>query len=199
MIKRLSACALVLAVLLLPSIASAHVVVKPATVNVGEFTTYTVSVPNERNFAVTEIKIEIPSGLQHVTPTVKNGWTVTPQKPDEDAPVTAITWTGGLIPAGLRDDFTFSAQAPEKESTIVWKAYQTYEDGKVVSWNQAADSKSEDKDSGPYSTTQVVADLQMGETVANAGQKSINNTLPIALSLLAIVISLGGLLFVKKR
>ena len=83
--------------------------------------------------------------------------------------ITEITWTGGSIPAGQRDDFFFSAQVPAKESSIQWKAYQTYENGDVVSWDQnPADLKNMTDDEkeeaektgkGPYSETAIINDL----------------------------------------
>lgn len=201
MFKKLSAGLLAAAVLLIPGVAAAHVTIQPATVSTGEFKTFTVSVPNEKDQAVTEVKLELPKGLGNVKPTVKNGWTITPQKAGEgkDANITSITWSGGTIPSGLRDDFTFSAQAPESESEIIWKAYQTYADGTVASWDQSPTTESEKENSGPYSTTKVVDGLETENSAATSSQSNANTTLPIALSLLAIAISVGGLLFSRKR
>lgn len=141
--------------------ASAHVVVKPGEALTGTYETFTVSVPNEKDVPVTALRLVIPNGVESVTPTVKQGWEIQTKKAGDK--VTEITWTGGTIDAGLRDEFSFSAQAPAKAGDVVWKAYQTYQDGVVVSWDQkpATDhsQESEDETEGPYSTTKITNDI----------------------------------------
>lgn len=146
--------------------ASAHVTVKPSQVAPAEYQTFTVSVPNEKDMPTTSVKLVIPSGVGEVTPTVKPGWEISTNKSGDN--VTEITWSGGTIPDGYRDDFTFSAQAPDKPTEIQWKAYQTYEDGTVVSWDAAPSDSHEDEESdqGPYSVTMV------SETVDSTGSSS---------------------------
>lgn len=186
-------------VLALPASASAHVVVSPKEVNVAAYQTFTVSVPNEKDNAVTGVRVVIPDGVNGGMPTVKPGWEAAVKK-DGDK-VTEIAWTGGVIPTGQRDDFSFSAQAPEKESTLQWKAYQTYEDGTEVSWDQDP-SKSKDEEggnAGPYSTTAVVNDLKK-DTAATSGDaaKSGNATGAYALAGVALAVALVSLT-IKKR
>jgi hypothetical protein len=62
--------------------------------------------------------------------------------------VKELIWMNGSIPVGQRDDFVFSAQAPADESTLVWKAYQTYADGTVVAWDVASDADQPKKADG---------------------------------------------------
>jgi len=66
-----------LSVLLVPMAAYAHVVVTPGQANVAEELVFNVSVPNEETVPVTNIKLLIPSGVTDVTPTTKDGWTIT--------------------------------------------------------------------------------------------------------------------------
>ena len=142
--------------LFLPASAYAHVTVKPAEVLPGEYQTFTTSVPNEKEVPVTAIKLVIPTDVKSVTPTVKQGWEITTKKSGED--ITEINWTAGTIASGLRDEFTFSAKVSADEGEITWKAYQTYQDGSVVAWDQKPSDDhghGEEKDSGPYSTTVV--------------------------------------------
>jgi uncharacterized protein YcnI len=150
--------------------AFAHVVVKPNEVGVAAFQTFTIGVPNEKDSPVVNLRLLIPDGLKSVSPNVKPGWTVEVKKTGdgEDAKVTEIDWTGGSIPAEQRDDFVFSAQVPANETTLQWKAYQTYQNGDIVSWDQApvknmTDDQREEmekKGMGPYSETKVVNDLK---------------------------------------
>ena len=199
-IKRISNYSLLLVSvgLLAPTLASAHVVVTPSSVGIGAEQTFNVSVPNEKDNAVTEVKLDIPSGVSEVTPTEKAGWAVQlDQTGSGDSTVTkSITWTGSL-PVGLRDDFSFNAQAPATATKLDWKAYQTYADGSVVHWDQTpAGSDDATGDAGPYSVTTVVNDLTSAKTDATDKQSS-SNTLPLILSVTAVVIAVASL--VKKK
>lgn len=193
MTKKISALMVALAVFVMPAAASAHVSVQPTQVKPGDFTTFSVSVPNEKDVAVTNIKLALPKGLDNVKPTVKSGWTV---KVDDSS----ITWSDGTIATGFRDDFTFSAQAPAKSTELIWKAYETYADGTVSSWDQSPDKEEiEGSNSGPYSTTKV-SNVAVADTAdaTSQNQTKQSNTLPLVISLLALSLSVASLLF-KKR
>ena len=156
-------------------IAAAHVTVKPSDLKTGAFQTFTVGVPNERTTPTTTVKLEIPENLEYVTPTVKPGWTI---KTDthgegEEKMITAITWTGGQVGVGFRDEFTFSAKVPAQPTEIKWKAYQTYQDGTLVSWDQQPTS--EDKEggtTGPFSVTKVTAETDQDKALKEATNKA---------------------------
>ncbi|MBC7581670.1 YcnI family protein [Aeromicrobium sp.] len=158
MLKKISAIFAIVAVLLVPAVASAHIAVKPAEILTGSFQTFTMGVPNEKDSTIIQLRLEIPAGLQYVSPTVKNGWNIATEKTGEgeSAAITSITWDGGAIGAGLRDDFTFSAKAPDAAASLNWKAYQTYDDGTTVAWDQKPTAKESESDTaGPYSVTSV--------------------------------------------
>lgn len=178
-------------------IASAHVVVKPAEAGVASFQTFTTGVPNEKEVAVTKLRLTIPDGLSHVSPNVKPGWTIDEVKSGsgEDAKVTEITWSGGSIPVGQRDDFVFSAQVPAKPATIQWKAYQTYADGTEVAWDQTPTNTDDDSGAkGPYSETKVVDDLSQASTTAAPTKPASNarTNVAIALSIVALLFSFSA-------
>lgn len=184
----------------LASPAFAHVVVKPAEVVSASFQTFTVSVPNEKDVAVTKVKVLIPSGVQHVSPTQKIGWTIATTKDSsgEGAAVTAITWSGGTISAGLRDDFTFSAQAPSNTTELQWKAYQTYADGTTVAWDKAKAGGHDDA-SGPFSVTNVVqhtAEQNVDQALAKLDRKV---DFALYTSIAAIVVGLAGIYLATKK
>jgi uncharacterized protein YcnI len=165
-------------------VASAHVTIKPNQVGVGAFQTFTVGVPNEKDIVVTGVRLVMPSGLGEVSVTVKPGWTVQTQKSGDE--VTEISWSGGSIPAEQRDDFTFSAQAPADPTDLQWKAYQTYEDGTVVSWDQdPAVSKDAVDNKGPFSVTNVVNDL--------TSSTPVEHSTPLWLGIIATVLGLAGI------
>lgn len=208
----------------------AHAVVKPAEVGVGKYQTFTLGVPNEKISPTNSIRLLVPDGLKSVTPNVKPGWKVEVKKQATGKKVTSengvetdelkaieVVWTGGSIPAGQRDDFIFSAQAPAEKTTLAWKVYQGSEDGNVVSWDKdpevvAAENKAMaeqmKKDpgmdmshiqNGPYSQTKVTDDGAVAPATAHANgtpavaASSKTGSLALVLSIVAVVLSLASL------
>jgi len=172
--------------------AFAHVTVKPNEAGMGAFQTFTVGVPVEKDIPTVGMRLVIPEGLNYVTPNVKPGWKIDVKKSGsgEDAAVTEISWTGGSIPAGQRDEFAFSAQVPAQETTVQWKAYQTYQDGSIVSWDQAPSSHEEESEnSGPYSETKIVNDLSGSST----GKAATADRKPFVISVAALAVALLAL------
>lgn len=183
--------------------ALAHVIVHPSTVGVAAIQEFSMSAPSEKDVPTVTIKLLIPDGLQMVVPNAKAGWTITVKKngTGDAAPVTEIEWTNGSIPPGQRDDFPFQAQVPAKETTLNWKAYQTYQDGSVVAWDHAP-SKDPNDDSAPppYSMTKVVNDLSGSATnnqPMTTGSKK--ESLAFALSAAAIALSLLSLAVALRK
>ena len=213
--------------LLTATLSFAHVSVKPNQVGVAAYQTFNVSVPNEKDNPTTGIRLVIPAGLEHTSPNVKPGWSVeikragesmkgevlnTGEKAPDPETVTEIIWTGGSIPAGMRDDFYFSAKTPADPGELQWKAYQTYADGVTVAWDLAKDAQPKDASgaddfsvSGPYSTTKIVNDLAASPKASSVpGQVLVNSetesNLPLILSALAVIISGFALgLTLRKR
>lgn len=192
--KPLAAAAIgMVATLAVPAIAFAHVVVTPHQAGVGQELVFSVSVPNERRVAVRSIKLEVPKGVEEVTPTVTPGWTIATVS--SGGTITAITWMG-TIPVGQREDFSFGAQVPATATQLDWKAYQTYADGTVVHWDQTPAGSDDAKGTaGPYSVTQVVDDLGLDAPNSVGADK---NTLALVFSAGALALSAGGL-FIRRR
>jgi uncharacterized protein YcnI len=181
-------------VLALPAVAFAHVIVTPGQAGVGEELVFNVSVPNEKEVAVTSVKLDVPKGVTDVTPTVVPGFTISTDGGDNN--VTALTWTG-TIPVGQREDFSFGAQVPASATQLDWKAYQTYADGTVVHWDQKpAGSDDATGNAGPYSVTKVVNDLDSSMTTDT--KSSNTDTLALVFSIAALVLSVAGL-FIRRR
>jgi len=171
-----------------PVAAFAHVVVTPNEALSGAYETFTTSVPNEKDIPVTGIRIVIPDSIESVTPTVKPGWEIELKKSGDK--ITEIIWTGGTIPAEQRDTFTFSAHLSEKTGDINWKAYQAYQDGTVVSWDQMPledDSHgSEDESKGPYSVTTVSDESKDAPIVKSSSPDVVLYVMSIAALVLSI-------------
>jgi len=183
--------------------AFAHVVVKPNEVGVAQYQTFTVGVPNEKDAPIVSVRLLVPDGVGEITPNVKPGWAIKIVKTGdgEDAVVSEIDWTGGTIPSGQRDDFFFSAQVPSNETTLTWKAYQTYKDGSVVSWDQAPVTnqtddqreEAEKKGLGPYSQTKIINDLAATSVPSSTSPMSKTDTRSVTFSLVAIALSVCAL------
>jgi uncharacterized protein YcnI len=189
---------------------SAHVVVKPNEVKVSAYQTFTMGVPNEKDTPTVELRLVIPEGMRSVMPNVKPGWTITTVKQGDR--VTEITWTGGSVPVGQRDEFLFSAQAPADASIVEWKAYQKYADGTVVAWDQLSGTEgASEPNNGPASQTKVVGvgtagnedDKHMSEipTSESGDLTQSKKDLALPLSIAALVLSalsLGMQLYKRK-
>ena len=183
-----------LVVLLTPAVAFAHVIVTPKQAGIGEELTFNVSVPNERETAVTNVKLLIPQGVTDVIPTTTPNWEIMTSKNGDQ--ITSLTWQG-TIPVGQRMDFSFSAQVPANAGEVDWKAYQTYADGTVVHWDQKpAGSDDATGNAGPYSVTQVINDLSS----TTKSKKSISSTdTAMIISLAALAIAVVSLVLARKN
>ncbi|CAH0117900.1 MULTISPECIES: YcnI family protein [unclassified Paenibacillus] len=141
---------LLVSMLLFAGAASAHVVVYPQETKQGAYEKFTVRVPNEKDIATVKVQVRIPetAAISRVEP--KPDWNYEMEK-DESGTVTSITWTS--TGAGIQDgefvEFNMQGKVADDAAQIVWKAYQTYEDGSVVEWTGAEDSET------PASVTSV--------------------------------------------
>ncbi len=178
----------------------AHVVVKPDIVKPAVYQTFTVNVPNEKEIATVKVRLMIPEGLKSVQPTTKLGWNVNIIKDGEN--VKELEWTSGQIANGFRDEFGFSAKVPAEEKKLVWKAYQTYQDGTEVAWDKVS------ADSGSHSASDTKEKVDTPASITNITEKDEHSTTPPnstniqtlglwAISIIALV--LAGANFVNAR
>jgi uncharacterized protein YcnI len=193
--KKLSALLTMLAVFLVPAVASAHVIVTPSQAGIGQELVFNISSPNEQQTPIIKVTLDIPNGVSDVVPTVENGWTITTTTSGSgsNAEISSITWEGGQIPVGERTDFGFGAQVPAKATNLDWKAYQTYANGTVVHWDQTpAGSDDANGNAGPYSITKVINDLT--PTASSSNTAKANTTLPTVVAIAALVVAFAALL-----
>lgn len=121
-------------VVLVPSLALAHVSVRPRESRSGAEEQYTVRVPTEGAVATTHVVLEIPADLTvlEVLPT-EVGTFETAKQGDR---ITSITWRKA-IPPKASAEFAFRARNPAA-TEIAWKAHQHFSDGTVAHWIGAA-------------------------------------------------------------
>jgi len=147
--RRMITAATLLAGLLLPAAASAHVTLQPEEVPAGGFERLDLRVPNESEKAnTTKVEVEMPDGFIFLSTEPVPGWSAEVKMEKLDQPVEAfgeeyteqvgsVTFEAdgpGLAP-GEFQDFGLSVGLPDAPGeTLAFPAIQTYSDGEVARW-----------------------------------------------------------------
>jgi periplasmic copper chaperone A len=151
--------AAVIAVLVTPAAASAHVTVNPREAPAGSFTVLNVRVPNERdNKGTVKVDLRLPDGFYFLSYKKVPGWKVKLAREKLDAPVdiggfsvseqfTRIVWKGnpkkgGIIRPDQFEEFPISVRVPDGTpgDQLVFPAFQTYRGGERVAWTGGPDA-----------------------------------------------------------
>jgi periplasmic copper chaperone A len=145
MLRRLVICS-VLAAVVLPAAAVAHVTIQPGEWEPGAFATMVVRVPNERDDAeTTTVSVQFPENVLtarfQAHPTCEREVEREAlDQPVEDITerIVSVTWTcDPPIAADGFDEFGLSFQIPEDAQPgdeLLFPAVQTYSSGEVVNW-----------------------------------------------------------------
>lgn len=104
----------------LPSLAAAHVGVRPRESKPGAEERYSVRVPTEGSVATTSVRLEIPDGVTVLEVEKMGGETFEVEKKGDR--IVAITWKRN-IPPKESADFFFRARNPQSGTEIAWKAH----------------------------------------------------------------------------
>lgn len=134
-------------VLVLPSLAVAHVTVRPRESKPGMEERYSVRVPTEGTVATTHVVLEIPVGVMVLEVLPPDGATFETTRQGDRT--TAITWKKEILPKAVAE-FVFRARNPSS-GDIVWKAHQHFSDGSTIDWIGVAGEKR------PASVTKLAA------------------------------------------
>jgi uncharacterized protein YcnI len=121
-----------------PSIALAHVSVRPRESSPSIEERYTVRVPTEGTVSTVSVRFEIPEGVTVVDVERVEGATYEMQK--NGSRIIAITWQKPIEPKAAAE-FFFRARNPLAGTEIVWKAHQHFADGTVADWIEPAGGK----------------------------------------------------------
>ena len=133
--RTLAALALVVT---LPSLALAHVGVRPRESKPGAEERYSVRVPTEGLVATTSVRLEIPDGVTVLEVEKMGGESFEVEKKGDR--IVAITWKRS-IPPKESADFFFKARNPATGTEIAWKAHQHFADGTMTGWVEPAGGK----------------------------------------------------------
>ena len=145
--QAIRAVALLMAILIAPSIVFAHAVVFPKTSTPGAYEKYVLRVPNERDVPTTRVELRFPAGLRVVSFGDVPGWQLQVVM-DSAQHITGAVWTG-LLPRERFVEFPFVAVNPKDSTSLTWPTYQTYQGGERVEWTGPDSSKT------PVSSTLV--------------------------------------------
>lgn len=190
--RMLAICTLCFSIMLLfAGIASAHVGVLPTESKQGANEKFIVRVPNEKDSPTIKLEVRFPTNDVTISRfESKPGWKYVVTKDATDK-ITGVTWTptGDGILKGEFAEFNFQGKVGEKATSLVWKAYQTYQEGTTVEWVGAEGSEK------PAAVTKVKAASTSSEGAAVVKKDSSNISLylsiaSLVLGLVAILISL---------
>jgi uncharacterized protein YcnI len=202
------------AALAMPALAMGHVSVDPAEAPAEGFVVLDVRVPNEEdNASTTKVEVQFPDGFAEVSFQPVPGWNVKAKKTRLATPITTdegdklteqvsqVTWSGGRIGPGEFQEFPVSVQIPNKpNTTLTFKAIQTYSDGKVVRWIGPPDAE---EPAPQVKITEAAPESAAATPAASTAESSDDddsNALPIvALILGAIGALAGGTALVRGR
>jgi hypothetical protein len=114
--------------------ASAHVTVAQASAKAGSHSVVTFQIHHGcADSPTTGLRIEIPDSVALANPQPKPGWTLTIDHAAER--VSAITWSGGSLPADEFDEFSVMMKLPAEGKTLTFPATQTCAKG-IEHWSE---------------------------------------------------------------
>jgi len=193
---------------LLAGPALAHVGVSSSDATQGGYGKVTFRVPDERDVATTRVEVALPADrpLASVSVKAQPGWsttttTTTPTTPPSsgDGPVTSVvstvTWTataGGIDP-GTFAEFELAVGPLPKAASVTFKALQTYADGEVVRWIEAAPPGGAEPEH-PAPVLQLAAATGDAAAAPAAGSRGPGRAdAALALGGIAVLLGLGAL------
>ena len=183
-----------------------HAVVQPSASRPAEQQVYTLTVPSERSSDVVSVSLQVPADVESLIVREAPGWSVRLQKQGDR--VAVVRWSGNRIPPSQYDSFQFIARNPVKEGTLDWKVIQEYTDA-TDRWIGPPDSENPagrttiTESATPVDAINTESGAPTGEAggssaapaaAADSGGKDTDSdTLPLVLSIAALVAGLAAL------
>ncbi|MBC7669704.1 MAG: YcnI family protein [Gemmatimonadaceae bacterium] len=136
---------ILLAALLAPLPAAAHVVAAPGEAKSGSYSAIAFRVGHAcaAGDATLSLRVEIPDAVASARPQPKTGWTIVIEKTDDADPAkrrtTSVSWTGRLTDDQF-DDFAVLMKLPATPGDLVFPVVQTCEHGESQ-WTEVPDSQ----------------------------------------------------------
>jgi uncharacterized protein YcnI len=117
-------------IVLIATVAHAHVTVAPETSRGGAVERYTMRVPTEGQVTTVAVDLEVPPEVTITGVLVTGGFNYEARR--EGNRIVGITWTMDVKPAEVAE-FVFFARNPPA-GQIRWKARQRFADGTSADW-----------------------------------------------------------------
>lgn len=111
----------------------AHVTVAPAEAPAGIVQRYCIRVPSEKSVPTVGLEVQFPNNLEVTAIEVPPNWRGTAHK-DRSGHIVSASWEGGSILPKQYLEFGVLARNPTVQTTLAWKAIQTYQDASEVHW-----------------------------------------------------------------
>lgn len=125
--------ALTTALVLLATVAQAHITVAPSQSKIAARETYTLNVPTEGASPTKAVELDVPAGVEIVSveaPASEH------KLVKVDGRTVSIAWTLE-IPPGQSRKLVFVAQNPKTGERIQWNVHQIFADGSRADWVEA--------------------------------------------------------------
>jgi uncharacterized protein YcnI len=184
--------------------ASAHVHVDADGAVPGDYAVLTFQVPNEseKGALTTQLDVTLPNVASASTEAMP-GWTARLDRDVAAGTVRSVTWTaapGTGIAADQFALFRISVKLPDQDS-VSFPAVQTYSDGTVVRWDQAAAPGAAEPD---YPVPTLDMSTTAGEhhqpaTVAQAATADTSNRWLAGGALVVATVALAAALLNRRR
>ena len=173
-----AATVVIVVVLALPALASAHARVSPAVSLANRLQLYSLAVPTEKSGATTtNLVITVPAGFgidSFVAPAAPWHVRLAQTGSGDSAVITRVTLTGGHTPTGEDTLFEFLAQ-PSAAGTYTFRVEQTYSDGSIVNW------------AGPESSAAPAPTIQAVNSLGGGGGVSVLTLVALVVAALALL------------
>ena len=144
--------AAVVAMLVLPAFAHAHVSITPRASTHGATEKYTVRIPSEGKVATVAAEMDVPEGVIVEVLQSPVGWKHEVKRADDR--IVSVIWHVN-VPPGEFVDVAFVARNPRQGARIVWGLRQRFADGTSENWT--VDQKGQTR---PTAVTQLSAPRQ---------------------------------------
>jgi uncharacterized protein YcnI len=198
-----------------PAVAPGHALVKPSASRPADSQLYTLTVPNERDVPTVEVALKVPANVENVVVENAPGWTTRIVR--AGGRIDVIRFTGGSIAPDFFASFRLIARNPVEEGELVWAVTQRYAGGEVVGWTGPPDSdtpapRTRITESAPATDVLDVAGGSTGDAETEAGapaettvtattsepsaaaeSEDGGDTLPVVLSVVALLVALAAL------
>lgn len=121
------------ALVLLPTLAHAHVSITPRLSAVGATEKYVVRIPTEGKVPTVAAELDVPEGVIIETLQAPAGWKHDIRRAEDR--IVSIVWQADVKP-GEFIEVAFVARNPRSGGRIVWTLRQRFADGTVTDWTK---------------------------------------------------------------